>query len=239
MSDISYGVPVAGRTGVLGFLAEALASLADRRLIVPTAILIVLLTATNIVLARNLPVPGGPPPVAFAIVGAVRVLCLLVFAVALLRILTASPRRPWTPDGAFWFYGLTILFGIGVTVVARKLLGADGDPLRDAAAGLAVSVVTAPFAAWFAAIAVERPLAWRPGPWMRAFGAWLPALLIWSVLIVLPLGQLHAGIDRFLIGGSAGQWFWPLALGDGPLSAILFLLVLALAATAYRHVARA
>lgn len=238
MSDISYGVPVVARTGVLGFLAEAVASLVDRRLIAPAAILVVLLTATNIVLIRNLPVPGGSPPIAFVIAAAVRLLGLLVFAVAFLRILTGSLRRPWMPDGGFWAYGLTILVGLGLAVAARRLIGEDGDPLRDAAAGLAVNFVTAPFAAWFVALAVERPLAWRPRRWMRSFGTWLPALLLWSVLIVLPLGQLHAGIDRFLVSGTAGGWFWPLALADGPLSAILFL-GLAFAATAYRHVARA
>jgi len=239
MADIGYGVPVAARTGLLGFLAEAISSLANRRLIAPAAILVVLLTVTNIVLARNLPVPGGPPPIAFAIAAALRVLALLVFSVAFFRILTGSTRRPWKPDGAFWLYGLTIPFAFGAAFVALKVVGGDGDQLRDAAAGLIVSVFTAPFAAWFAAIAVERRLAWRPGPWMRAFGTWLPPLLIWSILIVLPLGQLHAGIARFLIGASVGQWFWPLALGDGPLSAVVFLLGLAFGATAYRHVARA
>lgn len=239
MSDISYGVPVAARTGLLGFLAEALARLADRRLIAPATILVILLTATNIVIARNLPVGGAPLPMPFAIAAAARLVALLVFAVSVLRILAGSPRPAWKPDGAFWLYGATILFGFGVAIAARLLLRADGDPLRDAAAGLVVNFVSAPFAAWFAAIAVERPLAWRAGRWMRAFGCWLPALLLWSILILLPLGQLHAGIDRFLIGGSAGQWFWPLALGDGPLSTLLFFLSLAFAATAYRHVARA
>ena len=239
MADISYGVPVAARTGLLGFLAEAVSSLANRRLIAPAAIFVVLLTATNILIARNLPVEGAALPIPFAIAAAARLVALLVFAVAFLRILAGSSRPPWKPDSAFWLYGVAVLFGFGIAIAARLVLRADGDPMRDAAAGLVVNFVSAPFAAWFAAIAVERPLAWRPGPWMREFRAWLPALLLWSILILLPLGQLHAGIDRFLIGGSVGQWFWPLALGDGPLSALLFLLSLAFGATAYRHVARA
>ena len=40
-----------------------------------------------------------------------------------------------------------------------------------------------------------------------------------------------------LLGG-VGDWFWPLALVDGPLSAVLVLLGLALASAAYRRVAR-
>lgn len=237
MSDVSFGVPAGARVGPLGFLAESLASLRNRRLVVPVILVAILLTATNIVLARHLPVDGAPLPAAFAVAAAVRLLGLLLVAVAILRVLGASPRPLWKPDGAFWLYGATILAGLGVAIAVRLVVG-DGGPLRDALAGLIVNLVTAPFAAWFAAIAIERPLAWRAGRWLTRFGDWLAPLLLWSILILLPLGQLHAAIDLFLIGGSAGDYFWPLALADGPLSVLLFLFGLALAATAYRHVAR-
>lgn len=240
MTDARFGVPVAARTGPLGFLAESLVSLANRRLIIPVALLTLLVTATNIVLARNLPAAESGIPAAFLIAAAVRMLGLVTLAVAVLRILGGSPRPVWRPDGAFWLYGATIMFGLGIQIGGLAVvdaLGAVGDPLRSVLSGIVVILVTAPLAAWFAAIAIEHPLAWRAGPWLRRFGDWLLPILLWSLLILLPLGELHTAIAvRFVAG--AGAWFWPLALVDGPLSVVPTLLGLALAATAYRHVAR-
>jgi hypothetical protein len=237
MTDARFGVPVVARGGPFGFLSESVASLANRRLIVPVLLLALVLTATNIVLARNLPVEGAPVPLTFAIAAAVRILGLLALAVAILRVLGGSARSLWMPDGAFWLYAVTILVGLGVVVAARVVVGDEGDPIRGMLSGVLVNLVTAPLAVWFAAIAIERPLAWRAGPWLRGFGTWLLPLFLWSILILVPLGQLHAAIDMRLVAG-AGQWFWPLACFDGPLSVVLALLGLALAATAYRHVAR-
>jgi hypothetical protein len=236
MTDARTGAPAgAGTSGVLAFLAESLSSLRNGRLLLPAALLTVLLTASNIVLLKNPPVTGEPP-VVFALAALLRVVGLFALAVAVLRVLTKSARPPFRPDGAFWLYGLTILFGIAVSVALRLLLGNGTDP-GGALTGLAMIVIGAPLAAWFTALAVERPLAVNPALWLRSFTAWLPALLLWSLLIVLPLGQLHTAIGMFLLRG-AGDYFWPLALFDGPLSALLSLLGLALAATAYRRVAR-
>ena len=235
MSDTSIGAPAAP-AAASGFLAETLASFRDGRLVVPAFLLTLLLTASNIVILKNPPVPGEPSLV-FVLAAVARVLGLFVLAVALLRLLARSSRPPYRPDGAFWLYGVTIVFGLALSVALRLVIGEHTDPVAGAVTGLAMIVVSAPLAAWFTALAVARPLAVGPAPWLRRFGTWLPPLLLWSLLIVLPLGQLHAAIDMFLIRG-AGDWFWPLALVDGPLSAVLAIFGLGLAATAYRRVAR-
>jgi len=226
----------AGANGLLGFLRETLASFNNPRLILPAALLALLLTASNIVILLNMPV-AGQAPVAFAAAAFVRLLGLLVLAVAVLRVLADSPRAPFVPDGAFWLYGATLLFGILLGAVLGRLAGSPADPVAGLLVDVAMVVIGAPLAPWFTAIAAARPLAGSPTPWLRRPGRWLPPLILWSLLLVLPLGRLHATIDHFLIRG-AGEWFWPLALVDGPLSAILAILGLALAATAYRRVAR-
>ena len=240
MSDTRVGAPAAAPPragGFVGFLVETLASLRKPKLVLPLLLLTVLLTASNIVILRNPPAPGGPAPVIFVAAALVRVLGLFALAVALLRALNDSPRSLWRPDGAFWLYGATVLAGIGLNVAAAALIGDPARPLPGALIGFAMIVVSAPLAPWFTAIAVERPLALRPGPRMHGWGRWLPQLVLWSLLVVLPLGQLHATIDIWLVRG-AGEWFWPLALVDGPLSAVLALLGLAFASAAYRRVAR-
>jgi hypothetical protein len=88
--------------------------------------------------------------------------------------------------------------------------------------------------AWFAA-AILRILNDSPRPaWRPDGGFWLYAA---TMLIVTPLGELHGAVNRWLIAG-AGKWFWPVALADGALGAIIALLGLALASVAYRRVAR-
>lgn len=239
MTDARAAAPTAAplRTGgVLGFLGDALSSLRDRRLVLPVLLLTVMLTGTNIVLALNLP-SNDEELRFFGAVALVRVLAVLVLAVAILRILNRSPRPAWRPDRALWLYGATFLFGLGLTLASVKLFGSRSEIVSGILTGVAVSLIGAPFAAWFTAIAVERPLAWRAGRWLRGFRDWLPPLVLWSLVLVVPLGQLHAAIDTFLVRG-AGEWFWPLALIDGPLSVVLALLGLSLASAAYRRVAR-
>ena len=226
----------AGR-GPFGFLREAVTSLRTRRLLLPAVFLAVVLTGSNIVILLNMPVKGQTLPLPFVASAIVRVLGLVAGAVASLRILNSSPRPPWRPDGAFWLYALTLMLGIAAGAVAGILVGGEEDPVAGVAVGILVTIVTAPFAPWFAAIAVERPLAWRPGPWLRRFGAWLPSLLLWSLVILTPLAELHGALDKWLIEG-AGRYFWPVALFDGLLSVLLALIGLALASVAYRRVAR-
>jgi hypothetical protein len=99
-----------------------------------------------------------------------------------------------------------------------------------------VTLLTAPFVVWFTAIAVERPLAWRPRPYFRDFDRWLPPVLVWALLLTTPMGIVHALLDEWLLEG-AGDAFWPVTLIDGPLSAAMALIGFALAAEAYRRVA--
>ena len=227
----------AARGELTGFLMEALASLATRRLVLPVLLLTFLLTASNIVIVLYKPA-AGEMPWQFVTAAAARLIGLLAGVVAILRILGDSPRHAWRPDGAFWAYALTMLLGIAVTAAVRVGLVADpAAPASVLVSNLATTLVGAPFAAWFAAIAIERPLAWRPGPWMRGFRSWLPHVLFWSVLLVTPMALLHASLDVRLMRG-AGDWFWPISLFDGPLSVAMALLSLALATTAYRRIAR-
>ena len=238
MTDTRLAAPAeAGGEGVFGFLRETLASLRSARLLLPVLLLLVLLTVSNIVILQNAPAPGARPGLMFALAALVRVLGLYVLAVAILRVLTGSTRRAFMPDGGFWLYGVTMIAGFALSAALGFALGDRTDPVVGAIIGVAMILVAAPFAAWFTAIAVARPLAANPAPWMRSMGRWLVPLLLWSLVIVLPLGQLHAAIDISLIRG-AGDDFWLLALVDGPLSVVLAVFGLALAATAYRRVAR-
>jgi hypothetical protein len=221
----------------VAFLRDALAPVLTRRMVLPLILLTVLVTVTNIVLASNVPPQGEPPRLPFILAGFVRVAGLVVLAVAILRMLTGSDRPAWKPDGAFWLYLLTVPVSIGVSVAAIYLVGQRSDPVGLLMRSMLVAAILAPFAVWFAAIAVARPLAVDPRPWLRGLGRWLPDFLIWALLLAAPLGALHAWLDEWLVRG-AGDLFWPIALFDGPLSVVVAMLGLALGAAAYRRVAR-
>lgn len=223
--------------GLAAFLTAAVRSLLSPRLLLPALVLTVLLTASNIVILLNRPVAGQLPPWPFLLAAIVRVGGLLLATVAILRLLTGSPRPAWRPDGAFWLYAATLLLVIAVSAAVEAATGGGRGPAAAVLRGVLVTLATAPFAVWFTAIAVERPLAWRPAPRLRRFGRWLPPLLFWGLLLTTPLGILHASLDDWLLEG-AGDWFWPVALIDGPLSVALSMVSLGLAAQAYRRVAR-
>jgi hypothetical protein len=222
--------------GAFDFLREAVASLFTRRLLVPAILFALLLTISNIVILLDKP---GPDAISFSfmIAALIRVIGLVAMTVGILRILNGSPRPAWRPDGAFWLYGLTLLATMVVAAIAGFAIAGRDNEIGGFLVGLAVTAVTAPLGPWFVAIAVERPLAWRPVPWLRRFSSWLPWLLLWNLLVVAPLGEIHGAIDRWLVAG-AGDWFWPGALFDGPFSAAMATLGLALASVAYRRVAR-
>jgi hypothetical protein len=225
----------AGRSGLAAFLSSALKPLFSRPLLIPALILTVLLTLSNIVILLNRPVPGHLPwP--FIVAAIVRVGGLLLVTVAVLRLLTGSDRPAWRPDGAFWLYAATLLLVMAVSIAVEVALGGERGRAPAVLKSVAVSIIGAPLAVWFTAIAVERPLAWRPAPWFRHFGRWLPPLLFWALLLTTPLAILHALLDDWLVKG-AGSWFWPVALIDGPVSVAMALLGFALTAEAYRRVA--
>jgi hypothetical protein len=224
------------RPGLAAFLTDALRPLLSRRLLLPILLLVVLLTLSNIVILLNRPVPEQLPPWPFVAAAVARVGGLFLATVAILRLLTGSARPAWRPDGAFWFYAATLLLFMAATVAVEVAAGGGRGPAAAVVRGVLVTVATAPLAAWFSAIAVERPLAWRPSPWLRNFGSWLPQLIFWGLLLATPLNVVHALLGDWLIAG-AGRWFWRVALIDGPLSVVGAVLGFALAAEAYRRVA--
>ncbi|HEX8379106.1 MAG TPA: hypothetical protein VF619_01000 [Allosphingosinicella sp.] len=224
------------RGGPIAFLREALALLSAPRLLVPALVLMVLLTVSNIVIASTVPAEGEKLGPAFAVAALVRVAGLLVLAVAILRTMTGSARPRFRPDAGFWLYALTFVAATGVSVAVRLLTGED-DSLGSIAVGnLVTGVVMAPFAVWFGALAVERPVPWSPAPWLRGLRLWLPHFLFWTLLVITPMAVLHAAIDSSVVK-DARDWFWPLLLFDGPLSTVMALLGLAFIAAAYRRVA--
>jgi hypothetical protein len=225
------------QAGLATFLRAALIPLFSRRLLVPALVLTVLLTASNIVVLLNRPVAGQLPPWPFVLAVIVRVGGLFLATVAVLRLLAGSSRPAWRPDGAFWLYVATLLLAMGASVAVEVAVGSGRGVGAAVLRGVLIALATAPFAVWFTAIAVERPLAWRPAPWFRDFGRWLPPLLFWALLLPTPLGILHAVLGDWLIAG-AGSYFWPVALLDGPLSVAGALLGFSLTAEAYRRVAQ-
>jgi hypothetical protein len=225
--------------GLPAFLREAGSLLLARRMLVPVVLLTLLLTVTNIVAARTAPQPGAAalPPL-FIAAAIARVGGLLVFVVALIRILAASPRPLWLPDGAFWPGALLSILLLAVSGLIGILAGSRGEVLDLVISGVLSALVVAPFAPWLMALTAEKPLAWRPGPWLRDIRAWLPQLVFWSVLLTTPLTVLHGWIDFAVMNGGLADRFWPAMLFDGPLSAVIVLLGLGLNAAAYWRVAR-
>jgi hypothetical protein len=214
-----------------------LASLGTRRILVPAALLAILLTASTVAMLATLPTAGQPDHEPYLAAFLLFLLSLLACGVAVLRILNASPRPPWQPDASLWLSGVVLIAAVAIRVAADLALGGRTGLLADLASGALSAVITAPLVPWFTAIAVERPLALKPEDHMRRFAAWLPALLLWTLLIVVPLAQLLGMLGQALLDG-AGGWFWPIALLYGPLGAAIQLVAWALASVAYRRVAR-
>jgi hypothetical protein len=225
------------RGGFVAFLREALALLASPRLVGPALALMALLTLSNIVVASNVPAQGEKLGAAFAVAAFVRVAGILVLAVAILRTMTGSARPRFRPDAGFWLYALSFIVNAGVGVAVRLITGEDDSLGTIALANVLSALAMAPFAVWFGALAVERPVPWSPVPWLQGLRRWLPQFLFWTLTVSTPLAVLHAAIDTSVVKG-ARDWFWPLLLFDGPLSTVMALFGLALIAAAYRRVAR-
>ena len=224
--------------GYFQFLREALTPLLERRMAGPALALIVLLTASNIIVLQNVPAPGASdlPPL-FIAAAIVRVGGLLILTIAIIRILAGSPRSPWLPDGAFWLSCLATVALFSLSAVIGLVTGDPADPPGAALSGILFTLIVAPFSPWLVALAAERPLAWSPLPWMRRFGAWLGPLILWAILLLTPLAYVHIAIDTAAVEGRLTH-FWPAMLFDGPLSAVMALLGFGLNNAAYRRVAR-
>ncbi|HEX2762614.1 MAG TPA: hypothetical protein VHM92_02045 [Allosphingosinicella sp.] len=212
--------------------------MADPRWRPIAALLFLFLGGTNAVLALLRPEAGEKPGLHFAVAGLIRVLALIAISVAALRIATASPRRTWMPDAGFWAYLLMGLAGLAAAFVGALLGAPYGNAVRIPVTEVVGAAVGALLAVWGVALAVERPLALSPAPRFRNLAAWLPHLLLWSLLLVVPIACLHAWLSLRLVQLSGSGSFWPLALADALASSLLVLLMLALQLAAYRRVAR-
>jgi hypothetical protein len=224
--------------GIIGLLHEAGAQMLDPRWRGISVAFLLFLGSTNAVLALYKPEAGAKPGLVFALAGLVRVLALIAIGVAALRIATSSPRRRWIPDGAFWLYFALSLIGLaaaGLGVALGARLGETGRIVLTEVAGV---VLVAPLAVWMVAAATERPLALSPVPSFRGLGLWLPALVVWSVILIVPLACLHAILSMRLIDTAGTGAFWPLAVADAATSTFLVLLGLGLRVAAYRRVAQ-
>lgn len=222
----------------IAFVKEAVASLANRRLILPALLLAALLAAGKILLLWALPTAGNPLHLPYLLAFILMGLAALVFGVAISRILNSSSRPPWQPDSSLWYYcAAAFLAGAFIGLLANVIVGGLNDHPSGLAAAALSTALWAPLGPWLVAIAVEHSLAWRPGPWLRDFRAWLPSLLFWGLLIVLPLRHLQLMLNwKYLVSGT--DWFWPAALVEGALGTVIVLVGLTLASTAYRRVAR-
>jgi hypothetical protein len=225
------------RAGLKKFLLDALLTLRQPKLLPPALILLLLLTFSNVFILQNMPPNGVAPSAGFLVAAVVRVAGLLLIAVAILRMLTESRRRLWLPDGGFWLYALTFAAGVAAGALARAMIGDGTDVFTLIVSNVLTTLLLSPLVVWFVAIAVARPLAWRPGPWLRDLRHWWVPVVLWTLLLVMPMGVLHASIDVQLAKG-VGDRFWPLALFDGLLSTAMALIGLAINAAAYRYVAQ-
>jgi hypothetical protein len=221
----------------IDFVKEAFASLRTRRVLVPALLIVLLQAASAVAMPYTLPTAAHPDHSRYLAVLLLLLLGLLGCSVALLRILNASPRPPWQPDASLWLLGLALIACALIDAAAYLVVGGQDDLLAGLASGSLSIAITAPLAPWITAIAVERPLALRPRDHMRNFAAWLPAFLLWELLIVVPLGQFVALLNKMLMEG-AGGWFWPVVLLYGLLGTVIELVSCALSSVAYRRVAR-
>jgi hypothetical protein len=221
----------------LDFLVEAVGSLSRPGLKLPVLLAAVLLPATNILLLSTLPTHANPDHGPYVAALGALLVCYAALVLAMTRILNGSPRPAWSPDWSALVYGLVVLVSFFIGLFADWILDPTTSTLTALANRIVSSTIAAPLTPWCVAIAVERPLAWRPAPWIRRFRAWLPALLLWNFLILVPADILYrigfaAWVDK------VGPPNWLFFILDGVTTAARLSLGVALASVAYRRVAR-
>ena len=215
-----------------GVLREVLAQLAAPQWRLPALLLFAFIAATDAGVLVDQAGEADGPGVLFALSALVRLAAVWLLSVVLLRIGAGAGRPPWLPDGAFWLHSLLSLIPAIVAFGILRLLP-TGWPIGGALANLA----TVPLAVWLVAAAVERPLAWKPVPWLRDFGEWLLPVLVWSLLLVFPLAALHGYLTGLIEGHPLAATWWLIPL-NAALSTLAALLSLALGLAAYRRVAK-
>jgi hypothetical protein len=219
------------------FLKEAVGSLSTPGLWPPILLIAVLQPATNILILSNLPTQANPDHAPYVGAFVASLVGHAALALAMLRILNGSPRPAWRPDSSAWAYGLALLGTVAVGLFADWIIGPPSAILPAIAAGIVFSAMIVPLSPWLVAIAVERPLAWRPAPWFGRLRAWLPALLLWNFLILVPANALYRiGFGAWLDKGGQDEWLFYIV--DGLVTAARISFALALASVAYRRVAR-
>jgi hypothetical protein len=179
--------------------------------------------------------PGSAGIAGMIALGALTALLFLWLAAAALRRAAASARSPWRIDGSFLFYAaLHVVLALAIWFLTpliddRSALGAS---LLGAALPL---LLMAPLAPWLVAVAVERPLALSPRPFLKQADSWFPPLLLLTVALLLPLSLVQFWWSTELFEPARG------ATGLGLLHALMSTLAemasLTLALTAYRSVA--
>jgi hypothetical protein len=182
--------------------------------------------------------PPGPEGIAGLI--ALATSCFLLslwMAASLLRRASASPRAPWRTDGSLLLY-IALHAGIAAVEWLWAPLFEDwsmyGTILISAALPLLFAL---PLAPWLVAVAVERPLAVSPWPFLSQADAWFPPLLMLTMILILPLAlaQIWTYTALFGPGRDAVQF----ALVNSALATLSAMLSLALALVTYRSVAQA
>jgi hypothetical protein len=165
--------------GDLIFLTEAVASLSTPGLKLPLLLAAVMLPAANFLILANLPTRESPDHGPYLVAFAAIVTVYTALSVAILRTLNASSRPAWKPDRSAGAYGLFVLGSIAIGLFADWLI-APSTILSALANKILSALVIVPIAPWIVAVAVQRPLAWRPAPWVQRQRSWLPALFLWN-----------------------------------------------------------
>ena len=229
--------PAPHQSGLVAFLGEALKTIAKPGIFLAGLMLLIVLTVSNIVILQNIPAEGERPSAPVVAAALVRVVGLIALSVPILRVAASSERPAYRPDAAFFLYALVSLISLVVMAAAVRAFGADMDVGSIAIRTTVLTLIIAPLTVWFVGAAVAVPLGWQPTRFIRDFGRWLPHVLVWSLVLIVPMSVLHAVIDIGLLEGRIA-WFWPAAIFDGVLSTAMVLVAYGLYVAAYRRVAR-
>jgi hypothetical protein len=218
------------------FLREAVGSLFTSRLLLPLLLAALLTPGASLLALSHLPTAENPDHVPYLGVWASMGLALSVLSIAILRILNRSLRPAWSPDWSILAFSLIGLCTVAVGIAADWFIH-PSTFLSALANRFISSVIVVPLGPWMVAIAVERPIAWRPAPWFRRARAWLPALLLWNFLLLAPADALYrTAFVAWVEAGRSGNWWF--FVFDGAATAPRIFLALALFSVAYRRVAR-
>ena len=161
---------------------------------------------------------------------AMRVIVIFYVFVATLRVLTTSPRLPWSLDGGTARYiGLAIAqLALGVALaVAFKLATGTIAPMFAAIPSIVASLVGLRFVLLFVDAAHGAPFTPRAA-WSRLEGRYVPLAATWMTA-VLPLFLVHFALTLYAVdGGLAFAALLTLALVDGMVSALIAAVMLSL-----------